>query len=62
MLCSLIRDGYVTDVIFRSCAHFAAAIFGDYVGGFLGLPREGLAWSMDPFDVRGMVFPWTILI
>ncbi|GJE97837.1 heme peroxidase [Phanerochaete sordida] len=30
--------------------HFMAMIFGDYVGGFLGLPRDGLGWSMNPFD------------
>lgn len=28
-----------------------AMIFGDYVGGFLGLPRDGAAWCMNPFDV-----------
>ncbi|EKM48647.1 uncharacterized protein PHACADRAFT_214715 [Phanerochaete carnosa HHB-10118-sp] len=33
-----------------NCGHFMAMIFGDYVGGFLGLPRDGLAWSMNPFD------------
>ena len=27
-------------------------IFGDYVAGFLGLPRDGNTWSMNPFDVR----------
>lgn len=35
-----------------SCGHFMAMIFGDYVAGFLGLPRDGSSWSMDPFDVR----------
>ena len=27
-----------------------ATIFGDYVSGFLGLPREGNTWAMNPFD------------
>ena len=34
-----------------SCGHFMAMIFGDYVGGFLGLSRYGIGWSMNPFDV-----------
>ena len=34
-----------------SCGHFMAMIFGDYVAGFLGLPRDGSSWSMNPFDV-----------
>ncbi|KIJ45873.1 hypothetical protein M422DRAFT_226935 [Sphaerobolus stellatus SS14] len=33
-----------------NCGHFMAAIFGDYVAGFLGLGRDGNAWSMQPFD------------
>ncbi|KAK0466057.1 heme peroxidase [Desarmillaria tabescens] len=33
-----------------NCGHFISAIFGDYVAGFLGLPREGNSWSMNPFD------------
>ena len=35
-----------------SCGHFMGMIFGDYVAGFLGLPRDGNTWSMNPFDVR----------
>lgn len=34
-----------------SCGHFMATIFGDYVAGFLGLGRDGVTWSMNPFDV-----------
>jgi len=33
-----------------NCGHFMALIFGDYVAGFLGLGRDGNAWSMQPFD------------
>ena len=33
-----------------NCGHFMALIFGDYVAGFLGLPRSGNSWSMNPFD------------
>ncbi|SJL08734.1 related to Psi-producing oxygenase A [Armillaria ostoyae] len=33
-----------------NCGHFISLIFGDYVAGFLGLPREGNTWSMNPFD------------
>ncbi|KAK0439191.1 heme peroxidase [Armillaria borealis] len=33
-----------------NCGHFISLIFGDYVAGFLGLPREGNSWSMNPFD------------
>ncbi|KAI0081382.1 heme peroxidase [Panus rudis PR-1116 ss-1] len=33
-----------------NCGHFMATIFGDYVAGFLGLPRDGNSWSMNPFD------------
>jgi hypothetical protein len=32
-----------------------AMIFGDYVGGFLGLSRDGIGWSMNPFDVSGFL-------
>ena len=31
-----------------------AMIFGDYVGGFLGLARDGIGWSMNPFDVSNL--------
>lgn len=34
-----------------NCGHFLALIFGDYVAGFLGLGRDGSAWSMNPFDL-----------
>lgn len=45
-----------------NCGHFMALIFGDYVAGFLGLPRDGCTWSMDPFDPiksvpQGLVVP-----
>ena len=33
-----------------NCGHFMALIFGDYVAGFLGLGRDGVTWSMNPFD------------
>ena len=31
-------------------------IFGDYVSGFLGLARDGSGWSMNPFDVCGLLY------
>ncbi|CAE6450365.1 unnamed protein product [Rhizoctonia solani] len=33
-----------------NCGSFMSVIFGDYVAGFLGLPRDGSSWSMQPFD------------
>lgn len=27
-------------------------ILGDYVGGILGLVRDGLSWRLDPLAVR----------
>lgn len=32
-----------------------AMIFGDYVGGFLGLARDGIGWSMNPFEVSPLL-------
>ncbi len=46
----LLRSLEVTDRM-TSCGHFISLIFGDYVTGFLELPREGNMWSMNPFDV-----------
>lgn len=37
-----------------------AMIFGDYVGGFLGLPRDGKGWSMNPFDVHVFTSFWLL--
>lgn len=50
-------EGFVggANTSFSSCGHFMAMIFGDYVGGFLGLARDGSGWSMNPFDVRSLV-------
>ncbi|KAI0829008.1 heme peroxidase, partial [Trametes gibbosa] len=33
-----------------NCGNFMAMIFGDYVAGFLGLGRDGVSWSLKPFD------------
>lgn len=33
-------------------AYFIQVILGDYVGGILGLTRDGLGWRLDPLAVR----------
>ncbi|KAF8595652.1 heme peroxidase, partial [Ceratobasidium sp. AG-I] len=33
-----------------NCGSFMSVIMGDYVAGFLGLGRDGITWSMQPFD------------
>lgn len=35
-----------------SCGHYMSMFFGDYVAGFLGLDRDGISGSINPFDVR----------
>ncbi|TFY76746.1 hypothetical protein EWM64_g7266 [Hericium alpestre] len=32
-----------------NCAWFGAAVFADYFGSILGLPRSGSSWSLSPF-------------
>ena len=44
-----------------------AMIFGDYVGGFLGLSRDGIGCSMNPFDVSSPllydhVLGWVLIV
>lgn len=33
-------------------AYFMQIILADYVGGILGLVRDGLTWRLDPLAVR----------
>ena len=35
-----------------NCAWFMRIILQDYVGGILGLQRDGKAWRLDPLAVR----------
>jgi hypothetical protein len=39
-----------------NCGLFMQIILGDYVGGILGLVRDGLTWRLNPLEVSNKTY------